>query len=521
MMPSFFIKTYGCQMNERDSEQVARDLIAHGYSPAQREQEADIILLNTCSVREMAENKAIGKMGFLRKLRRQKPQLVLGYLGCMAQRLGASLTEKTPHVDLIVGTQKFHRVADYVDEIFKRQREAHTQEIKELMSSLRYPLIDIDEEINSQNTIRDHLFLTPSRSEKEVALTLATPSSLQSELLQERETSLRPSSLNGRRSDSSISDHLPEEKQSTNLKEIPATAFISIMQGCDMHCTFCIVPRTRGGERGRPLADIIEEVKNLVAAGVKEVTLLGQIVNLYARHEIPKINGKSPFVQLLEALDDIKGLERIRFTSPHPMGFRHDLVQCIGSHSKIMEHVHLPLQSGSDRILRAMHRPYTTNKYRKLVEELRQARPGIAITTDIIVGFPGEKEDDYLQTRQLAEELQFDNAFVFRYSPRGDTPAATMREQLSEEIKEFRNKDLLEVINASALRKLESTVGTLQEILCEGPSRYDPTRLTGRTRTNKIVVFQGEKKLYRQIFQVRILKHHAFTLYGDPCLISS
>ncbi|MDH4470081.1 MAG: MiaB/RimO family radical SAM methylthiotransferase, partial [Verrucomicrobiae bacterium] len=306
---------------------------------------------------------------------------------------------------------------------------------------------------------------------------------------------------------------------SVEFKErVPATAFISVMQGCNMHCTFCIVPTTRGPERGRPIADIVHEAERLVSSGVKEVTLLGQIVNLYGRHEIPKKNGKSPFVQLLEALHEIKGLERIRFTSPHPMGFRRDLVECIGNFPKIMEHLHLPLQSGSDRILKAMHRPYTTATYRKLVEDLRSARPDIAITTDIIVGFPGETEEEYLQTRSLAEEIQFDNAFVFRYSPRGDTPAATMEGQLSEEIKEARNKDLLEVINQAAFKKLEATVGTLQEILCEGPSRYDSKRLTGRTRTNKIVVFEGSKRFYREIFQLRITRSHSFTLYGDPAI---
>lgn len=463
-MPSFFIKTYGCQMNERDSEQVARDLVARGYVQAILEKEADVILLNTCSVREMAENKAIGKMGFLRKLRRNKPQLVLGYLGCMAQRLGGSLIEKSPHIDLVVGTQKFHRVADYVDEALKRREEECLQrereEFKELITPFRPPIVDIESEEGSQNTIREHLSSKAS-----------------------------------------------------------ASAFISIMQGCNMHCTFCIVPTTRGPERGRPIADIVQEAEQLVSSGVREVTLLGQIVNLYGRHEIPKVNGKSPFVQLLEALHTVEGLERIRFTSPHPMGFRSDLVACIGQLPKVMEHIHLPMQSGSDRILRNMHRTYTAEKYRKLVQELRQARPGIAITTDIIVGFPGETEEEYLQSKRLAEELQFDNAFIFRYSQRGDTPAATMEEQLPEEVKELRNKDLLEVINAAAAEKLNACVGTLQEILCEGPSRHDTTRLAGRTRTNKIVIFEGGERFHREIFQVRITRATNSTLYGDPAVL--
>ena len=452
-------------MNERDSEQVARDLVAHGYTIAPHEKEADVILLNTCSVREMAERKAIGKMGFLKKERRLKPQLVLGYLGCMAQRLGGALTEKTPHVDLIVGTQKFHRVADYVTEALRRREETvraqERDEFHALALSARPPIIDVDLEEGSQNTIRDHLST------------------------QERSTS-----------------------------------FISIMQGCNMHCTFCIVPTTRGPERSRPIAEIVQEAEQLVASGVREVTLLGQIVNLYGRHEISKIDNKSPFVQLLEALHAVEGLERIRFTSPHPMGFRRDLVDCIGRLPKVMEHVHLPLQSGSDRILKAMHRPYTAASYRKLVHALRSARPDIAITTDIIVGFPGETEEDYLASRSLAEELAFDGAFIFRYSQRGDTPAATMEGQLPEEIKEFRNQDLLTVVNASAAEKLNACIGTLQEVLCEGPSRNDPTRLAGRTRTNKIVIFEGGERFHREIFKVRITKASSSTLYGDPAFLT-
>jgi tRNA-2-methylthio-N6-dimethylallyladenosine synthase len=461
-MPRVFIKTYGCQMNERDSEQVARDLQERGHTLVTKESDADVILLNTCSVREMAEQKAIGKMGMLKKLRREKPKLVLGYMGCMAQRLGGDLQKNSPHVDLVVGTQKFHRVADYVEEALKKREEAFAREdVDELGLSINpiTPIVDIAAETGSQNTIRDHL---------------------------------------------------PETKKE-------ATA-ISIMQGCNMHCTFCIVPTTRGEERGRPISEIVAEARTLVERGVREVTLLGQIVNLYGRHEFPKVGEKSPFVQLIEALHDVEGLDRIRFTSPHPMGFRKDLVECFGRLPKLMEHVHLPLQSGSDRILRAMHRPYTASSYRKLVADLRRTRPGIAITTDIIVGFPGETEEDYHASRDLAEELAFDGAFIFRYSKRGDTPAALMEEQLTDEEKEERNQDLLSVVNASASRILESCVGTRQEILCEGPSRNDPNRLAGRTRTNKIVIFDGGRRFHGQIFDVAITSASSSTLYGDPAI---
>ena len=462
-MPSVFIKTYGCQMNERDSEQVARDLRDRGHRLVSSEKEADVILLNTCSVRDMAEQKAIGKMGMLKKLRREKPKLVLGYMGCMAQRLGGELQSRSPHVDLVVGTQKFHRVADYVEEALRKREEAHDREdISELGISANplMPIIDTAAEEGSQNTIRDHL---------------------------------------------------PDKRKE-------ASSFISIMQGCNMHCTFCIVPTTRGPERGRPIREIVDEATKLVEQGTREVTLLGQIVNLYGRHEFPKTNGKSPFVQLIEALHDVDGLDRIRFTSPHPMGFRKDLVECFARLPKLMEHVHLPLQSGSDRILKAMHRPYTAEYYRRLVGDLRSARPDIAVTTDIIVGFPGESDDDYKASRDLCEELELDGAFVFRYSKRGDTPAALMDEQLSEEIKESRNQDLLSVVNASASRKLQACVGTRQEILCEGPSRNDPARLTGRTRTNKIVIFEGGKRFHGQIFDVAITSASASTLYGDPAI---
>jgi tRNA-2-methylthio-N6-dimethylallyladenosine synthase len=451
-------------MNERDSEQVARDLQARGHTLVAHERDADVILLNTCSVREMAERKAIGKMGMLRKLRREKPTLVLGYMGCMAQRLGTSLKETSPHIDLVVGTQKFHRVADYVEEALRKREESFAQEdlieLGEPLSQPIFPIIDTAPEVNSQNTIRDHL----SEKKKE------------------------------------------------------ATSFISIMQGCNMHCTFCIVPSTRGEERGRPIADIVGEAKTLVTRGIREVTLLGQIVNLYGRHEFPQVDGKSPFVQLIEALHAVEGLDRIRFTSPHPMGFKKDLIACFGRLPKLMEHVHLPLQSGSDRILKAMHRPYTAASYKKLITDLRSSRPGIAITTDIIVGFPGETKEDYQASRELAEEIGFDGAFIFRYSQRADTPAAEMENQLPESVKEERNQDLLSVVNASASRHLNACIGTKQEILCEGPSRHDPRRLAGRTRTNKIVIFEGGSRFHGKIFDLAITSATASTLYGDPAI---
>jgi len=449
-MPKFFIKTYGCQMNERDSEQVAHSLVTRGYERVESEHDADVVLLNTCSVRDMADQKALGKMGMLGRVAKERPHAVFGFLGCMAQARGASLLKNLPHVDLVVGTQKFHRVADYVEDALERKRNR-------AMDDPRFSIVDIAEERGSQETIREQ-----------------------------------------------------------QLAPRQATAFVSIMQGCNMHCTFCIVPQTRGAERSRSIDEIVREVRDLVARGVKEVTLLGQIVNLYGRHEFPKRDGKSPFVQLLEAVHEIDGLERLRFTSPHPIGFRDDLIDAFGRLPKLAEHVHLPLQSGSNGILKAMHRTYTAEKYVDLVRRIRQAHDGIAITTDIIVGFPGETEDDYKQTRDLVQQIQFDNAFIFRYSPRGDTPAAEMPEQIEERVKEERNQDLLRIVNESARRAGERLVGRDVEVLCEGPSKTNPARLMGRTRTNKIVVFEGDEKLAGEILDVRIQRANGFSLYGTP-----
>src|SRR5947207_2887753 len=467
-------------MNERDSEQVAHSLVARGYERVSCETDADIVLLNTCSVRDMAEQKALGKMGMLGRLAKSRPETVFGFLGCMAQARGAELLKEIPHLDLVVGTQKFHRVADYIDALLARKSSVAliADPGRSRMDDLRFSVVDVEQEVGSQSTIRDQS-LTPKQ----------------------------------------------------------ATAFVSIMQGCNMHCTFCIVPRTRGAERSRIIAEIVSEVRALVARGVKEVTLLGQIVNLYGRHEFPAVaavydrrqnisNGepavidrrysKSPFVQLLEAVSAIDGLERLRFTSPHPIGFRDDLIDAIARLPKLAEHVHLPLQSGSNRILKAMHRTYTAEKYAQLVDKIRTARQGIALTSDIIVGFPGETDSNYKATRDLVEHLQFDNAFVFRYSPRRETPAAAMPDQIDEATKEARNQDLLGIVNASTRRANEKLVGTRLEVLCEGPSKTNVARLMGRTRTNKVVVFEAGRDRIGEIFDVAIERANGFSLWGHP-----
>jgi tRNA-2-methylthio-N6-dimethylallyladenosine synthase len=281
-----------------------------------------------------------------------------------------------------------------------------------------------------------------------------------------------------------------------------------------MRCSYCIVPSTRGAECSRPEADILQEVSELVDRGVKEVTLLGQIVNRYGKDE-PVINGRGAFVRLLEKLNDMDGLERIRFTSPHPIGFRQDLVNAYTYLPKLCSHIHFPMQSGSDRILQLMRRPYKNEKYLKLCEAMREARPDLAITTDIIVGFPGETHEDYLETKAAVERIQFDNAFVFQYSPRRDTVAAAMDNQICLRVKEERNHDLLETVNRIAVARNQALVGTQQTILVEGPSKNNPERLQGRTSQNKPVIIPGGTAEVGTLVPVRIAECTGFTLYGE------
>jgi tRNA-2-methylthio-N6-dimethylallyladenosine synthase len=470
-MPGVFIKTYGCQMNERDSEAVAAQLVAKGYTLAPSEAAADVILLNTCSVRDFAEQKAIGKMqNIAADVRKNRPNVVLGFMGCVAQSRGQELIDRLPDVDLVLGTQKFHHAADYLGEI---------------LSGRRKKIVDVAEEQGSEATIREHLLY----------------------------------GANG--------------KNGVGHRQV--TAFVSIMQGCNQRCTFCIVPDTRGEERSRSIADIVDECCELVSRGVKEITLLGQIVTSYGKREkrdkwrvTSDTNDSftsrvtchvSPFVQLLDAVHEIEGLERIRFTAPHPKGYGNDLIEAFARLPKLVEHAHLPVQSGSDRVLKLMHRGYTRKRFLGIIEKLRRAKPNIGITTDLIVGFPGETEDDFEQTLSLAREVEFDNAYIFKYSQRRDTPAAEMPGQVPQKIREERNHRLLETINEIGKRKYNSFVGRQVEILVEGPSKKNPARMTGRTRCNKIVVFEGSDRHRGQIMDVKIIRAGSFTLYGDPAIL--
>ncbi len=450
-MPTVYIKTYGCQMNERDSEAVAAQLVGRGYSLVDEEQGADVVLLNTCSVRDLAEQKALGKMqAMVGHSRKHRTGQVFGYLGCMAQSRGQSLAEGVDGVQLVLGTQKFHRAADHVEDLLTGRQKV---------------VVDTDAEEGSQSKLAEHLS------------TAAAP---------------------GRRQ---------------------VSAFVSIMQGCNQHCTFCIVPFTRGRERSRTIPEIVEECRRLVDHGVREITLLGQIVTSFGRREYAVVDGRSPFVQLIEAVHEIDGLERIRFTSPHPKGYGSDLIEAYGRLPKLVESAHLPLQSGADRVLREMHRGYTRARFEEIVAGLRAVQPGIGITTDIIVGFPGETEADFEETLSLCRSIEFDNAFVFKYSPRRDTPAASMAGALPEPLIEERHRRLLDVINEVGKRRYDAMVGRIVPILVEGISRRNATRYEGRTRCNKIVVFTGAPRHVGQVIPVRVERVGTFTLYADPSVI--
>jgi len=444
-------------MNERDSEAVAAMLRARGYRIVTDENDCDVLLLNTCSVRDAAEQKAIGKAGYLSQRKKKQPDFVLGILGCMAQNRGATLLDQLPDVDLIVGTQKFHQVPGYLDNL-RAAREAGTP--------IGETIVDIGEEAGSQNTIKDHL--TPEIG----------------------------------------ADGEPERQVS---------AFVSIQQGCNMDCAFCIVPKTRGDERSRPMDEIVAECRALAARGVREITLLGQIVTSYGRRDLAHAGGVSPFVQLLERVHAIDGIERIRFTSPHPRGFKDDLVAAYGRLPKLCGYVHLPMQSGSNRILRAMNRPYTRERYLEIVEALRAVEPAMYFSTDVIVGFPGETDEDFEQTRALFAACNYDMAYVFKYSIRTGTPAAELPDQVPDEVKEHRNQVLLDLLQQNSLRRTAAQVGTVEEVLVEGRDKSGE-RFTGRTRGNRVCVFEADARLIGQLVPLRIERTTVSTLYGELVL---
>jgi len=410
-MAKLHLITYGCQMNEYDSERVAGLLRERQYELTDDASAADLILLNTCAIREKAEEKVFSKLGELKRLKATRPGLVIGVMGCMAQLQQATIFRRAPQVDLVFGSPAIARVGDLVE---RARREA-----RPVLETGEAPLVKI---------------------------------------------TAKPASAD-------------------RLK-----AFVTVMEGCEKHCTFCVVPRTRGRERSHPPAAIVAEIEGLVAGGCREVTLLGQTVNAYGRDLIPATDLAELFVRV----NDVAGLERIRFTTSNPYNLTPRLIRAMREVPKVCEWFHLPLQSGSDAVLERMNRGYTRARYLDLIAALRDAEPAMAFSTDIIVGFPGETEADFEATAEMIERVGYDNVFVFRYSRRPGTPAATMPEQVGDDVKADRNRRLLEVVERVTGARSARLAGRTMEVLVDGVSRRNPGELAGRTRCNRVVNFDGQ-----------------------------
>lgn len=433
----FLIKTYGCQMNEHDTEMMAGMLLAMGYRPATTNEEADFILFNTCAVRENAEDKVFGEIGRLRPLKYTNPELVLGLCGCMAQEQGVQklVRETYPWVDVVFGTHNIHR-------------------LPALLMEAR----------NSQETVMEVW-----------------------------------------------------DKASVTIEDIPKSrkdkvrAWINIQYGCNKFCTYCIVPYTRGAERSRFPEDILLEIRELASQGFQEFTLLGQNVNDYG----VDLGSSTTFASLLRQVNEVKGVKRIRFTTSNPWNFTDELIEAIRDCKNIVEHIHLPVQSGNNNILKRMNRTHTREFYLELVKKIRAAVPDVSLTTDIIVGFPGEAEEHFVDTLSLVQEVGFDNAYTFIYSPRENTPAAGFEDSVTEEEKRMRLKRLNDVQAAISLERNLTLQGKTVEVLVEGESKTNPEVLAGRTRTNKLVLFPGDSStLSGQIVNVQILQSLTWTLKG-------
>jgi len=437
-----YIRTFGCQMNEYDSSKMA-DILreAEGMETTDSPDEADVILFNTCSVREKAQAKVFSDLGRARELKKTKPELIIGVGGCVASQEGDAIVARAPYVDVVFGPQTLHRLPELIRER-KRTRKPQVD--------IRFPEIE-------------------------------------------------------------KFDHLPPARV-----EGP-TAFVSIMEGCSKYCSFCVVPYTRGTEISRPLEDVIAEIAELAAKGVREVTLLGQNVNAYRglidRHD-PEA-GYADFTTLLELVHDIDAIARIRYTTSHPREFTQRLVDAHARLNKLARHVHLPVQSGSDRILSAMKRGYTALEYRSIIRRLLAARPGLSLSTDIIVGFPGETDEDFNATMSLVRHAGFDTSFSFVYSPRPGTPAADLADDTPREVKMARLQQLQACIEDQARAISAAMVGQIEEVLVDGFSRKNPEDLQGRTSNNRVVNFQGGRRLIGEMIPVRITATYPHSLRGD------
>jgi tRNA-2-methylthio-N6-dimethylallyladenosine synthase len=432
-----FIKTFGCQMNEYDSDKMADVLgAAQGYEPTQDVEEADLILFNTCSVREKAQEKVFSDLGRVKHLKEKG--VLIGVGGCVASQEGAAIIERAPYVDVVFGPQTLHRLPQMLD---ARRLQARPQ------VDISFPEIE-------------------------------------------------------------KFDHLPPAKVEG------ATAFVSIMEGCSKYCSYCVVPYTRGEEVSRPLDDVLAEVAGLADQGVREVTLLGQNVNAW-RGAMGGTSEIADFALMIEYIAEIPGIARIRYTTSHPNEFTPRLIEAYAQVPKLVSHLHLPVQHGSDRILMAMKRGYTAMEYKSTVRKLRAIRPQLALSSDFIVGFPGETEDDFGKMMKLIDDLDYDNSFSFLFSPRPGTPAANLHDDTPHAAKLARLQKLQAVIEANIRRISESRVGTVQTILVEGPSRKDATELAGRTECNRMVNFQGPARLVGQMVDVKVTQAYPHSLRGE------
>ncbi len=433
----YYTLTFGCQMNERDTEIIAGMCEEMGYTYIDRPEEADLLVINTCCVRESAENKILGHIGNLKRLKEKRPELILALCGCMVQQDQAAerLLKRAPHLDILFGTHNVHQLPKLVAQVKETGK----------------PVIDVWQ------------------------------------------------------SEGEIVEHLPTRREG-KLK-----AFVTIMYGCNNFCTYCIVPYVRGRERSRGVQDIVSEITQLAESGFKEVTLLGQNVNSYGK-DLPE---PVDFADLLLEVNKIPAIERVRFTTSHPRDLTDKMILAVAQGEKICQHFHLPVQAGSDQVLKKMNRGYTREYYLERVAKIREIIPNAGLSTDLIVGFPGETEEDFQQTLDLLQRVEFDAAFTFLYSPRSGTPAAKMAEQLSAEVKKDRLQRLMTLQNEISLRQNQKLLGKVVEVLVEGESKTNKEKLTGRTRANELVVFAGPKNLAGQLIPVKIIEAGTWTLEGE------
>ncbi len=437
MQKKFYLETFGCQMNVVDSERIVDLLQGVGYEQSEVAEEAQLILLNTCSVRDKAERKVYGHLGRFKPLKDKDPSLILGVGGCVAQQEGERLLEKVRYLDIVFGTHNVHKLPEMVHQVENRRRRC-----------------------------RETDFL-----DRDTRLTL-----------------------------------FPRRAAGKGIAR-----FVTVMQGCDNFCSFCIVPHVRGREISRPSSEILTEIEELAASGVREVTLIGQNVNSYGSAD----DGELSFAQLLRRVEDISGIERIRFTTSHPKDLSEELIEVFGTLDKLCHHLHLPVQCGSDRLLQAMNRGYNRRHYLDLVRQLRLACPDLRLTTDIIVGFPGETADDFLQTLELAEEVRFTDAFTFLYSRRPGTAAAELDDTTPAEVKQERFERLLSLQEGISRETWAQDVGQVLPVLVEGESRQKGGQLFGRTTWNRIVNFTGKAELIGTIVPVRIARSYKNSQLGE------